>query len=239
MDNETTIKMPLPHGTIPNQDLVVTQEIPVLKTPFPKVQLPVPVRVPLPWHLHVDPIIGMPAPVWDDTPLFDQIYGPPQVPAPKPVRKRRYKLVVADYFLIGMGTLALAGAVGIYGFITWGWGAGEPTRRPETTKVYVAPLEPSEMPEVTVTPLRTHRPSQGLVKPPEKRVAVAPVVAPTSARPKPTPKRTVTVAKPSAKTPKPKPTPTTSASPSPSPKPSVSTSPTITPSINPGESPDG
>lgn len=243
MEDEPTIEVPLPEGTRPNPDGVVTQEIPVVaETPkMPGAPRETFVVQTLPRHLLGDPILTMDEPRADDTPLYDQINGP-RPSGPKP-RKRR-PMQTGDKVLAGMGVASVAGVAFIYGMVTYGWGAGampedEAAPKPaRTVQSSPAPQEPSESP----SPRRSATPEREeavvVVAPevysPEPERSVVVIASPTVTEPEPTP----TSEEPSAsETPSEEPEPTrTSASPSEPPSASPSASETD-PGILPGFSP--
>jgi hypothetical protein len=227
MEDENTIKVPLPEGTRPNPDTVVTQEIPVVAEtlPMPSVERETFVVKTPPTHLLGDPILTMDAPKADDTPLYDQINGP----RPKRLRARpRRRMKTGDRVLLGMGVMAAAGVTFVYGLVVYGWGSGPvpeeagPTPH-RTVQVSTSAEEPSRPPTVRHTP---H---------PRRTKAVVVVVAPTSFRPAPTRVR-VGVSSP---TPSPTPTRATEAPSAPqtsskAPEPTKTTeSPTEAPSASP------
>lgn len=241
MDDDT-LTIPLPPGTRPDPDTVTTQEIPVVtqelplnRVPFPEVRPTVPVKVAVPWKYVNDPIMTMPAPQWDTTPVFDRIYGPPVRREPV-VRRPRRKIPTGDKVLIGMAVAVVLSGVTICGMVSQGWGV-EPL--PERERMS-APLVPSQSPEETQEPVSPPRRSQGPVAPPKPPEKVLPVHTPErTVEPVPT-RSIVVVPAPTPEdtpepeeTPDPAPTRTTEApeapptsvpaSPSPSPTPSTET----------------
>lgn len=183
MPDDETQEVPLPEGTIPDQESVTTQEIPVAREPFPEIQLVSPVKVELPpLHLMNDPIMTMDAPVADDTCLYDQLNPPAQTPLPKRPRRR---MQAGDKFLAGMGVAALVMGAGVYGMVVEGWGAGEvPSEaKPEHSVTTTVSDEPTVLP--TSRPQPTHE---------ESRAPVRIVSAPTSYSP--APEHTITVVSP-------------------------------------------
>lgn len=258
MPEDETQEVPLPPGTIPDQESVITQEVPVLREPFPEVKIVSPVKVELPpLHLRDEPIMTMDAPVPDDTPLYDQLNPPALKPLPKRPRRRMH---AGDKFLAGMAVAALGMSVGVYGIAFEGWGAD---RRPQAEEKPPAPvtIEPTpEEPEPTMAlpttrqrPTPSPEPTRAEVRvvsdpssyspEPEESIVVVKSPEPTSApetpvetseAPEPSPEPT----KPS--TPPPSPTPTT---PSPTPTPTESSAPpslsTTLPASPAEESTDG
>jgi hypothetical protein len=205
MDDDT-IRVPLPPGVRLNPNLVITQEIPIVERTL---ELP-------PFHLLGDPILRMDAPRPDLTPLFDQIYGPPER-LPRPVKRRMH---TADKVLAGMGLAALASILFVYGMVTQGWGVGE------------IPDDPSALPGAYPT-ATTGYPVSILPEPLRSRQSPAqsrqtPIVVHTPHTHRPAPTRSVVV----VTLPEPKPTPTPTAVPSPSPTPT----PTPTETASPSES---
>jgi hypothetical protein len=229
--DDPTIEMPLPAGTRPDPDNVITQEIPVVARTLemPVVSLRV---VTAPTHLLGDPIFTMGAPRSDETPLFDQLYGRPE---PKPVRRRR-KMPMADKVLICMGVAVVFGGLFIYGMVTQGWGAGE---FPDDPAAVSAPRRTSSAPEPVQESTRAPAPSH---TPVQRHRTPSQVPTPHTHRPRPT--RSVEIITPPEPTPtptpvtagpteSPSPTPTPTESPSASPSLSLSTSPSITPTRSP------
>jgi hypothetical protein len=239
-----TVETPLPPGTIPDQQNVITQEIPAAKMPFPEIQLVSPVRVELPpLHLINDPIMTMDAPVADDTALYDQL-NPPVAQTPLPRRERR-RMKSGDKFLLCMGVGVIGLGTVAYGMAVYGWGAGpmpadeavkpahvvsaaptvlpttgpvEPYQAPAKAPVSVVdPTHYSPAPEHTIT----------VVSPTPEKTTSAPVApVETSRSPEPSP----THESPSTPPPSPTPTPSESASPSQSSLlPSLLTSPPASP----------
>lgn len=243
--NEDTKEVPLPDGVERNPDATTTQELPVVE-PFPEVRLITPVKVvipgtrsvkveTLPPHLLGDPILTMDAPVADNTPLYDQIHGAPDRPAPALPRR---KVPMGDRFLIGMGAVALVMSVGVYGMVFHGWGAGP---RPEkavsaTRTAQITTEEPEEVGTATSAPRPVRSPEKDVVQvvAPETRkpvhrhsvVAVTLSAAPSS-KPDPTPVTERPTAPPSPKESSAPPSPSQTPAPTPDPTPSGSQS-TIT-----------
>lgn len=232
MPEHDTVETPLPPGTIPDQQNVITQEIPAAKEPFPEIQLVSPVKVELPpLHLINDPIMTMDAPVADDTPLYDQINPPAQPPSP---RRERRRMKSGDKFLLFMGVGVIGMGTVAYGMAVYGWGAG-PVPADEAVKpAHVVSTAPTVLP--TTGPQATHR------APVEEPVRV--VSAPTHYSP--VPERTITVVSPtpevstsapqapveSSSAPEPSPTHPRPSTPPPSPTPT----PTPTESASPSQS---
>lgn len=198
MDDET-LEVPLPEGTMPDQESVTTQEIRIPSDPFPDVKLVSPVKVDLPpVHLLGDPIMTMEAPRADETPLYDQIHGP-RKKRPAPRMRRRMK--TGDKVLAGMGAASIVGITIVYGMVAYGWGGGSMPEEaaPESSTIQVT--TPSETPMDSPTP--RHTPS------PERKKTSAPAAAPETYLPEPEYSVIVVVA------PEPTPTPTkTSEAPS-------------------------
>ena len=229
MPEDETQEVPLPEGTIPDQESVTTQEIPLAKDAFPKIQLVSPVKVDLPpVHLLNDPIMTMDAPVADDTPLYDQLN--PRVQPPAPARERR-RMRMGDKVLVGMGVLAVGMTVMLYGMVVYGWGSGPVPRneaKPRHTAVTTErPVAPDVLP--TLGPPTS--------RPPVEEVKAA--VAPSTHRAEPSPTRTAapspmkTVSAPetpveTTSAPEPSPRPTRASTPPPSPT-QTEESPTPTP----------
>ncbi len=252
--NEDTQEVPLPEGVARNPDATVTQELPVAD-PFPEVKLVSPVRVVLPQtrsvrvetvpvHLLGDPILTAPAPVADDTPLYDQIHGKPQRRAPKAPPRR---MATGDKVLIGMGAAALVMGTGVYGMVVHGWGGGEPQAdaKPSSAPVRVVespeePESPSPSPEAT---RRAPEPVKAVMAPetyapvPERSIVVVsptPTVEETEPEEQPEPTRTSAPPRPSH-TPAPPPSPSVTPTPIPSsesPTPEESTSLSLPPSLS-------
>lgn len=225
MDNDQTLEVPLPEGTRPDPDTVVTQEIPRVAETLVMPRETFLVST-LPTHLLGDPILTMDAPRPDETPLYDQL-NPRSHRAPKRPRRR---MRMADKVLVGMSAAAIAGITVIYGMVAYGWGAGpEPVEaqpRPSRTVVLSAPTEPP-----AVYPTSRH------IQRPRPQQPVVAVVAPTrftplpvrSVTPTPTPTRT-TEAPGAPETSSSAPEPTqTSASPSEAPSATPTASQSTTP----------
>lgn len=254
MPDDETQEVPLPPGTIPDQESVITQEIPV-RDVFPEIRLVSPVKVELPpLHLRNDPIMTMDAPVADDTCLYDQLNPPAQTPLPKRPRRR---MQTADRFLLCMGAAAFGLGTVAYGMVVHGWGAGpipggdEAQERPRVIRTD----EPAVLPTTDYSPEPEKvvkvvgDPTSWSPEPEESVVVVSPTPTPTEApsvletaeetteAPEPSP----TPTKPSTPPPSPTPVPTPTYA-SPSPTPSQSTTPVIPPitlsaSSTPEESP--
>jgi len=229
--DEETIEVPLPEGTRPDPDTVVTQEIPIPGLPRDTQTLVV--EMP-PTHLLGDPIFTMGPPQADETPLYDQLNGPPP-PRKKPRSRRR--LQTADKFLIVMGAVAVAGASVVYGMVVYGWGSGSLPDEEAAHQEHRIVQTPSP---VQTTPTTTPSPTPRQKASEEPRETIV-VVAPThrSVRPSWTPRATRTaIVRPSPTTSSPEPTRTHTSEPAPtrtSPAPSVS--PTVSPSASPSPSP--
>lgn len=238
MPEDETQEVPLPPGTIPDQENVITQEIPAFREPFPEVKIISPVRVELPpLHLMNDPIMTMDAPVPDNTPLYDQL----NPPAPKPLPKRpRRRMHTGDKFLVGMAVAAVGLGTGVYGMVFLGWGASPAPQAEEKPEPSVI-AETTESPEPTVLP--TTREKQ-VPKAPESKAPVRVVADPTTYSPKPE-ESIVVVESPdpssapetpveTTEAPEPSPSPTKPSTPPPSPTPTpTSASPTPTESGTP------
>jgi hypothetical protein len=226
--NDDTIEVPLPEGTHPDPESVITQEIPVLD-PFPDVRLVSPVRVDipsrsvrvqtLPPRLLGDPILTMAEPVADETSLYDQVHPPAPEPAPKHARRQ---MRTGDKFLLCLTVAAVGMGTVTYGMIVYGWGAGpvpEPEARP-THRAVITEEEPTVLP---TTGESTRRPQVRVVSEPtaydptnvasvtvvDPRMTPPPVEAPSAPV---APVRT-------SEAPEPSPTPTESSTPPPSPSP--------------------
>lgn len=236
MPEDKTVEVPLPEGTIPDQESVITQEIPVAREPFPEIQLVSPVKVELPpLHLINDPIMTMDAPVADNTPLYDQLNPPPLPPLP-PRPRRRMKagdkfLVAVTVGAVGMGTMA-------YGMVFLGWGAG-PVPDEDEAKPHVSVVTTDEPTVLPTTGVPTHRAPS---KPPVKVVADPTTYSPTPEASvvviTPTPEASSASETPveTSEAPEPSPTPTKPSTPPPSPTPTPS-SPTPTPTQTQSASP--
>lgn len=183
MPEHDTVETPLPPGTIPDQQNVITQEIPAVKEPFPEIQLVSPVRVELPpLHLINDPIMTMDAPVADDTTLYDQL-NPPVAQTPLPSRERR-RMKTGDKFLLCMGVGVIGLSTVAYGMAVYGWGAGP------------MPADEAVKPAQVVSTSPTVLPTTGPVEP-YRAPAKAPVhVVSDPTHYSPVPEHTVTVVSP-------------------------------------------
>lgn len=231
MDDET-IEVPLPEGTKPDPDTVTTQELPVVE-PFPEVKIVSPVKVTLlPMHLRNDPILTMDAPKADTTPLFDQLYGPPERRTEH--KRPRRQMPTGDKVLVGMAVAAVVMGGGVYGMVVYGWGAGDvPEAKPAVTHRAVPTVEAAE-PDHSESPTHHARPTSSpthYVPEPEHSIVV--VAAPETHSPSVTPEETTAAPEPSptpAKPSTPPPSPTT-APPSPTPAPTETRSPSPTLSI--------
>lgn len=187
-DNESTIEVPLPEGTRPNPDNVVTQEIPVVAetVELPEVPRKTYVVQTVPVHLLGDPILAM-----DDQPkkspesVFELIQDQTETmvpPMPRPTRRPRRKIQTGDKVLAGMGAMAMVGVTVVYGMVAYGWGGGgmpgEAAPEPHRT---IQISTPAETPSSSSSPTPRRSPS-----PPEEGTApVVPVVAPKTHMPKP------------------------------------------------------
>jgi hypothetical protein len=242
MDDETTIKIPLPEGTRPDPDTVDTQKIPRVT----KTTLEMPTLLPrrdtfvvptLPRHLLGDPILFMGAPKPDHTMLFDQLGGPRK---PRNKTGKRRRMQTADKVLLSMGVTTAMSIAFVSCMVAYGWGAGPMPeeeifpRSSRTFRVITPSAEPSTPATVRQAPV------------PKRTRAAVVVAAPTTYSPRPArsivvvPSPTRTSQAPSARetpsqSPEPTETPTTpSGTPSASVTPSQSpTSPSPSSSVEP------
>ena len=233
MPEHDTVETPLPPGTIPDQENVITQEIPTAKEPFPEIQLVSPVRVELPpLHLINDPIMTMGAPVADDTALYDQLNPP--APTPPPRRERR-RMKTGDRFLLCMGVAVIGMGTVAYGMVVYGWGAGPGPADEAVAPAHTASTSPTTLP--TTGPVELY-----------KAPAKAPVhVVADPTHYSPTPTRSITVVSPApqastsapqapvetSRAPEPPPVHTTPSTPPPS---TASSPPAPTGSASPSQS---
>lgn len=223
MDDET-IEVPLPRGTLPNQESITTQPLPVLgdTVRIPRIERTLIIST-LPVRLLGDPILTMAAPVADETPLYDQLNGRQSRP---PVEKPRRRMPMGDRFLVGLGVAVVVSGGGMYGMVTYGWGAGPIPHENAATAALVpspGPL-PAQVPILpTVSPMPSRRPVES--------PRAVPVAAPHTYSPAPS-QSIVVIASPSpSKTPEPSPTP--SHTPAPSTTPPASPTPSRSPSDTP------